>query len=717
MKINLGLLLIIVVLAILSMTCIAAENVTDSEIAENINVTFNEQMWQEDLEDINVELPQNASGDFSVKIDDEVIYNQTITEKSFKVPVKLPKKDYELVIAIWPPVDCRQYKVSAFYNGIDLNITTPLKIMKFSPDYNMMFFPEEILKNDRYAPLIAFPRSANGTVELYIDDELLNRTTARPVFHFEDNPFSKLPLGKHTFKAIYYGDSYYHPFNKTFNFTVVNVKISIPKTLNIGHDDCISVEASKNTEGNVKVYIDGKLIDNSKTEDGEYILSLENYISYHNNEVKVIYTSKEFSRTKTQPVKMTYDFDVWASNFRYGENNIIDIILPDTLNNNLLKITINGRQYQFTHPANVANNNLELDISSFPAGNYSMFISYSGDDRFYPLNKTVNFTIDYHINIPYMFKYKSDAKVSLKLPEDAGGKLLVCVDGKLYDSAEFNRGYAEIGLGLLSIGPHEITAKYNGSDYNVSSKSLKVQISPKIDFKYPVTVGEDEYITVEVPKNSTGYVIFHINDKEFKVMIKNGIARYSLKKLKVGEYDIDIDYYGDDGVKSLTNWAMVDIVKPKLKILESKSTFRGVNVKIKLSTHNGKPVASKWVSVKFKGKTYKVKTNKKGILTFKKSLKLKIRKYSMKITYNGVSFTKKIKIMPLILKTAVSKKKLTVKVTISKKAKNKPVKVKINSKTYLLKTNKMGVAKVIVKKPKTITAIKATYLKQTVKIL
>ena len=89
----------------------------------------------------------------------------------------------------------------------------------------------------------------------------------------------------------------------------------------------------------------------------------------------------------------------------------------------------------------------------------------------------------------------------------------------------------------------------------------------------------------------------------------------------------------------------------------------------------------------------------------------------MKITYNGVSFTKKIKIMPLILKTAVSKKKLTVKVTISKKAKNKPVKVKINSKTYLLKTNKMGVAKVIVKKPKTITAIKATYLKQTVKII
>lgn len=713
MKINLGLLLIIVVLAILSMTCIAAENVTDSEIAENINVTFNEQMWQEDLEDINVELPQNASGDFSVKIDDEVIYNQTITEKSFKVPVKLPKKDYELVIAIWPPVDCRQYKVSAFYNGIDLNITTPLKIMKSSPDYNMMFFPEEILKNDRYAPLIAFPRSANGTVELYIDDELLNRTTARPVFHFEDNPFSKLPLGKHTFKAIYYGDNYYHPFNKTFNFTVVNVKISIPQTLNIGHDDCISVEASKNTEGNVKVYIDGKLIDNSKTENGEYILSLENYISYHNNEVKVIYTSKEFSRTKTQPVKMTYDFDVWASNFRYGENNIIDIILPDTLNNKLLKITINGRQYTFTHPENVMNNNLELDISSFPAGNYSLFISYAGDNKFYPLNKTVNFTIDYIINLPFIFKYKSEAKVSLKLPSDAKGELVVYSDGALFGSAKFNKGYAEVKLGLLAIGPHKIEAEYNGTDYTVASQSGRVSVSPKIDFNYPVTVGEDEYITVEAPKTSTGYIIFTINGKECKVQIRDGIAKYSIKKLKVGEYDVDVYYYGDDGVK-VTSWVMIEVVKPKIKTISSESNFKGVNVKMKLSTHNGKVLASKWVSIKFNGKTYKVKTSKKGVLTFKKSLKLKIKKYTMKITYNGASLTKKIKVRPLILKASAKKKRLTVKVTINKKLKNKKVIVKINSKKYKIKTNRKGVAKITVKKTGKVTC-SATYLKNTVK--
>lgn len=687
------------------------ENLTDINPGE-INVTYEEQMWEENLSDIEVSLPENATGEFMVKIDDEVIYNDTITEKSFKIPIKLPKAP-DLYIAIYPPVDSRPYKVSAFYNNIDLNLTAPLKVMRFPPDYSPLHFPREILQNDKYHSLLAFPRSANGTVEFYIDDKLYNKTRARSSIYWPENPFSKLPLGDHTFRVVYHGDSYYHAYEKTFNFTVVKVIISIPEVINIGHDDCISVEAPKNTKGTVKVYIDDKLIDTSCTEDGQYILSLENHIKYTDREVKVTYTSKDFTRTVVKPVNMTYDFDVWASNFRYGANNIIDIMLPDTLNNKLLKITINGKEYSFTRPENVMNNNLELDISSFPAGNYSLFISYEGDDKFYPLNKTVEFTIDYTIILPFIFKYKSEAKVTLKLPNDAKGELVVYSDGALFGSAKFNKGYAEVKLGSLAIGPHKIEAEYNGTDYTVASQSGRVSVSPKIDFNYPVTVGEDEYITVEVPKSSTGYIIFTINGKEYKVQIRDGIAKYSIKKLKVGEYDVDVYYYGDDGVKS-SSWVMVEVVKPKIKTISSESNFKGVNVKMKLSTHNGKALASKWVRIKFNGKTYNVKTSKKGILTFKKSLKLKIKKYTIKITYNGASLTKKIKVKPLILKASAKKKKLTVKVTINKKLKNKKVIVKINSKKYKIKTNRKGVAKITVKKTGKVTC-SATYLKNTVK--
>jgi len=697
----------------------ASENVTDDELSSpaDINVTFDEQMWEENLTDIDVEVPEDSSGDFCVKIDDEVIYNQTITEKSFKVPVKLPKRSHELVISIWPPIDYKYYKVSAFYNNIDLNITTPLKIMKNSPDYNMMHFPEEILQNDKYAPLLTFPRSANGTVEFYIDDRLFENTTARPTFYWDKNPFSSLPLGNHTFKVIYYGDKYYRPFNKTFEFLVTNVVIDIPEIINIGHDDCISVRTLQNVQGNVKVYIDGKLIANSNTDDGDYILSLEEFLKYTNREIKVVYTSKNFSRTKTKLLNMTYDFDVSFNSYIYGQDNILEIYLPDTLNNKLLKTTINGRECQFKRSTTV-NNIVEIDVSKFKAGNYTLFISYPGDGKYYPLNKTFNFTIDYSSYIPFYFHYESDAKVYLKLPSDANGDLVVYVDGKYFGSKKFVNGYAEVKIGSIGLGNHEILAQYNGTDYNVSNQSERAYVSAKIIFDYQFTAGENKYITVKVPKANKGYVVFEINGKKHKVNVKDGIAKFSLKNLKAGEYEINMDYYGDDGLNDLYNWAYVTVKKAKFKVISAQATFKGVNVKIKLLTKKGKILAGKRVTVKFNGKTYKLKTNKKGILTLKKSMKLKNKKYTLKIYYMGAKLTKKLKVKAVDLKVKVGKSNVAFKVAINNKAQNKVV-IKVGSKKYSIYTNKNGVKKLTVKKSilknaKTVTC-QARYLDDCVK--
>ena len=548
----------------------ASDNVTSEDltnVADDINVTFDEQMWKENLTDINVELPEDASGDFCIKIDDEVIYNQTITNKSFKVPVKLPVKYPEFIINIWPPMDYRMYKVSAFYNNIDLNITTPLKIMNYPPDFDSITFPEEILQYSNYYPLLVFPRSANGTVEFYVDGELVNVTTARPIIYWDDNnPFSSLPLGNHTLRINYLGDKYYKAFNKTFNFTVVNVLINIPNPVNISHDDCISVETLPNTTGTVEVYIDGKLIVSSKTDRGEFILSLEEYLKYTDHEVKVVYTNKNFSRTKTKLVNMTYDFDVWPSYFTYGEENVIEVILPDTLNRNLLTITIDGVKYKFTQPEYSGNNMAAVDVSKLGAGNHSMFISFKGDDKFYPLNRTYNFTVEYNFDIPFGIEYLDSSKIYLKLPSDANGQLEVYIDGKLFKSAKFNKGYSEVKIDTLAPGEHNLIVRYTGSDYNVSEVESSIFVSPKISLTYRFRQGEDKYITVKVPKSCKGYVIFNIDGKNHKVKIVNGVAKYSLKNLKRGEHDVYVSYYGNDGVEDLENWRVVTVYKQLVKL-------------------------------------------------------------------------------------------------------------------------------------------------------
>ena len=56
----------------------------------------------------------------------------------------------------------------------------------------------------------------------------------------------------------------------------------------------------------------------------------------------------------------------------------------------------------------------------------------------------------------------------------------------------------------------------------------------------------------------------------------------------------------------------------------------------------GKAYKNQVVKIKFKGKTYKIKTNKKGIATFKVSKKLKAGKYIIRTTYKGLTNSNKI---------------------------------------------------------------------------
>ena len=707
----------------------AADNITDvntvekdvvnqsPDISDDINVTFDEKMWQGNLSDINVELPGEASGDFSIKINNEVIYNRTITDCSFKVPVKLPKEKFIIIANMYPPMDMKTYKVSAFYNNIDLNITKTLKVMSYPPDYNSIRFPEEILRYKNHQVVLIFPRSACGMVEFYIDDNLINRSRAMPIFQWTKDPFSDLSLGNHTFRVTYLGDDYYRPFNKTFNFTVVDVLISIPKVINISHDDCIAVETLKTSQGTVNVYIDNKLVKSSKTENGEFILSLEEYIKYTNREVKVVYTGEDFSRSKTREVNMTYDFDIWPGTFTYADENTIEVMLPDTLNTNLLEITINSTRYTFSRPQNIENNIAEVDISKLDAGNYTMCVSFKGDDKFYALSKTYNFTVNYNFHIPDEVEYMDSSKVYLKLPDDACGNLIVYVNDKLFKSVKLSNGYAELKIDSLAPGDYRIMLRYSGSDYNVADFNSSIRVVPKISLSYRFTAGEDKYVSVEVPKNCRGYVVFDIDDKKYKVTVKDGVARYSLKNLKAGEHDIYIDYYGEDGFCDLEIWRVVTVYNAKIKLTYAEATFKGINVKLKLLTKDKKPLASKVVVLKFNGGTYKVKTDKKGVLVFKKAMNLKKKKYILKVTYMGTKLVKKLKVKPVAIKTIKTKKKLIVKVFIS--TKNKPVKIRVASKKFTVVANKKGIAKIsfkntMFKKLRKVTC-SATYLKSTVK--
>ena len=342
---------------------------------------------------------------------------------------------------------------------------------------------------------------------------------------------------------------------------------------------------------------------------------------------------------------MTYDFDAWPMHFTYGEKNSMEVILPDTLNRNLVTITIDGVKYKFTQPKYSGNNMAAVDVSKLSAGNHSMVVSFRGDDKFYPLSRTYNFTVDYEFSIPMDVEYKDSSKIYLKLPSDAKGSLEVYVDGKLFKSSKLSKGYGEVKISTLTPGSHNLRVRYTGSDYQLSEENASVYVAPKISLTYSFRQGENKYVTVEVPKSCGGYVIFNIDGKDHKVKIKDGKAKYSLKKLKVGEHDLFISYYGSNGVEDLEIWKVVTVsktlVKLALKKVTVKKSAKKLVIKAKLKI-NKKAVKGKKLTFKFKGKKYVAKTNKKGIakIVIKKSV-LKKLKVGKKVKYQ-VKYGKKI---------------------------------------------------------------------------
>ena len=657
----------------------------DSDSRDDVNISFDEQMYEKDLGEINVDLGDDVSGEFCILIDEEVIYNETITDSHFKVPVVLPKKSYELIVNIWPGIDCRRYKVNAFLNGEDLNINKTLQVMKLPPDYSYLHFQDEVLTTNDHQ-IFVFPRSANGIVEIWLDGVLLNKTKAQPTIYFDN---LNLTLGNHSWKVLFYNDSYYNDLNATANFSAVNVKINIPKIVNITHDDCISVETIYNG-GTVKTYIDGMLINTSKVEDKYFVLCLEQYLKKDSHEVKVIYENGKVKREKTQSISIVYDFDLLSEYFIYGEDNIIEIILPDTLNNKLLTVEINGTKYAFKRPAYAGNNFIEINISKLQAGNYSMHISYPGDDRFEAKDEIINFTVNYNIISPDYVEYKDTSFVYLNLPEDAHGNLVVYMDDKLFGNVTLKNGYAKIRVDTLLPGFHSMKVGYSGDDYEVEEYETLIHAAGRMTVSYSFTAGQNKYVVYDMPESSGGYVVFTINGKEHKVNVKNGKAMYSLKNLKAGDYEICIDYYRNGELIS-GDYADIEVKKSKIKIISYKMSSKSIKVKIKLN----KPMKTT-VYVKFMGKKYKIKTNSKGVGTFKKSLKIKKSKKSIKFSHLGSKLTKKL--YKPNLKVTKSKKKMTLKTIVN--IKGIKVRFKAGKKTYTVKTNSRGIAKISMKKPK-----------------
>ena len=116
---------------------------------------------------------------------------------------------------------------------------------------------------------------------------------------------------------------------------------------------------------------------------------------------------------------------------------------------------------------------------------------------------------------------------------------------------------------------------------------------------------------------------------------KNGVASLKITKTP-GKYSITTEHGQLTFINTVTVKSSL-ITKDLTKKVKKSATF-----KVKVLNTKGKAYAKQTVKIKFKGKTYKVKTNSKGIATLKLGKKIKAGKYTIKTTYAGLTNTNRL---------------------------------------------------------------------------
>lgn len=278
-----------------------------------------------------------------------------------------------------------------------------------------------------------------------------------------------------------------------------------------------------------------------------------------------------------------------------------------------------------------------------------------------------------------------------------------------YNVPTDNNGVASVDLELTP-GKYTVIASFEGDDdYKTSNLTSTVEILSTIKAKDITKFykGSTQFTATLVDSQgnalSNRYVSISVNGKTYtKKTNNNGVVDLALN-LKPGTYKV-VSTDPVTGYKLTTTFKILSTISSdNLKQVQGENK----KFKIKFFKNDGKALAKKYVKIKFKGKTRKMKTDSKGYITL--PLK-KLKKGTYKVVcYNkdGLSKSNTIKIYKRKASTKLTTQFYTflpgdnreIKVKLStalgdNSNSGKTVKIKINGKTYSRKTDSNGIASI-----------------------
>ena len=401
---------------------------------------------------------------------------------------------------------------------------------------------------------VTVPVDATGNVTVTIGDKSYNVTVSggKGVLVVPD-----IDAGTYTVEAKYNGDDKYSSSSNSTILDVAKVKVS---------------PGDKNYTAPIV--------------NGTAVVTVDNSTP-GTHDVEVIYSGDENTEGTSTSSKVTvpkYDTPMYVTveNIKAGDNAIITVNVPDGASGNVT-IEIDGVQYT----GEIKDGKATITVKDLSVGNKSVYVKYDGDDKYNANITTAQFSVDKRNTtvkaIIEDIEAGENLKVTVILPDDATGQVLIDIDGVgYYVNVTNGTGVAEIPH--LGSGTYTVNVTYTGDDKYASSFTSKTFKVEKMDsFVIPtavnIVVGENENIKLLVPADATGNVTVIVggeeynfnlddgtlsvpsSDTKYTVAISGGEGVLIISGLPKGEYFVSVRYNGDNKYLPSTNSTIFTVSK------------------------------------------------------------------------------------------------------------------------------------------------------------
>ena len=312
-----------------------------------------------------------------------------------------------------------------------------------------------------------------------------------------------------------------------------------------------------------------------------------------------------------------------VEDIKVGENATIIVNLDSDATGNVT-ITLDNQNYTVA----INEGQTIKVIGGLKAGTYDVFVKYIGDNNYNSAQNTTKFTVlkisDYNMDVTVPeFKEGVNSTVGVDLPKDAEGTVTVEIEGKKY-TANIINGTAKVNIPGLDVGDYNITTTYSGDAKYVSmTKKGNITVIPNMD----VNLYVDDVVMIyhdgtRLVAKLTDYqgrpivndiIYFTINGKTYaKTTDDNGTVSMGLN-LDSKVYTATVSYNESEVYSKISKNVTVTINPTVISEDLVKMYQNDTRFYVKFIDSTGKALTKTTVKFNIHGVFYTKKTDKDGV--------------------------------------------------------------------------------------------------------